>query len=155
MHSDATRIIVGRDVAVAEWVRRRIPDGIDAWGPCRAIGIARGNELIAGIVYNNFRWPSIEASIASIEPGWCSRRNLAAAFAFPFRQLGVRRVGASTAAANAEVRRFLLRLGFRQEGVMRQALKSGDAVIFGMLEPECRWLTPSAEFGDASAVEGG
>jgi RimJ/RimL family protein N-acetyltransferase len=139
MRSEATRIVTGRDVAVAEWVRLRLP-GIEGWGPCAAIGIARGDELVAGVVYNNLRWPNIEASIASTDPGWCSRRNLAAIFAYPFRQLGCRRLGALTEATNQPVRAFLCRLGFREEGLCRQALPTGDAVIFGMTPQECRWL---------------
>jgi RimJ/RimL family protein N-acetyltransferase len=139
MRSEATRIIVGHDVAVAEWVRQRL-ERVHDWGPCQAIGVARGDELITGIVYNNLIWPSIEASIASTDPGWCSRRNLAAIFAYPFRQLGCRRLGALTEATNQPVRAFLCRLGFREEGLCRQALPSGDAVIYGMTPEECRWL---------------
>jgi RimJ/RimL family protein N-acetyltransferase len=157
MRSEATSIITGRDVAVAEWVRLRIPDPVDDWGPCRAIGIVAGDELIAGVVYNNFRWPNIEASIASTTPAWCSRRNLAALFAFPFGQLQVRRMGALTAAPNVAVRAFLLRLGFRQEGVARQALRTAeggvaDAVIFGMLAAECRWFHAPGVIADSAGL---
>ena len=158
-----TQIILGRDLAVAEWVRRRLADPAIAvggestlspswdWGPCTAIGVARGSELVAGIVYNNYRWPSIEATIASSTPAWCSRRNLAAIFAYPFRQLGCRRLGASTGDTNQPARAFLCRLGFRQEGLLRQALppsllnRAGDAVIYGMTAAECRWLPATTD----------
>jgi RimJ/RimL family protein N-acetyltransferase len=139
MRDRPTQVVVGRDAAVAEWVLERTPH-VETWGPCRAIGIARGDELVAGVVYNNCRWPSIEASIASTEPSWCSRRNLAAIFAYPFRQLGCTRLGAVTAAENHDVRGFLKRLGFRQEGLLKSALPGRrDAVIFGMTPEECRW----------------
>jgi hypothetical protein len=134
MRSEATRIIVGHDVAVAEWVRQRL-ERVHDWGPCQAIGVARGDELIAGVVYNNLIWPSIEASVASTDPGWCSRRNLAAIFAYPFRLLW-----AGRSDRGQPVRAFLCRLGFREEGLCRQALPSGDAVIYGMTPEECRWL---------------
>ena len=147
MAIEATRIVVGRDAAVAEWVRLRLDNPpIDDWGPCVAIGIAIGGELVAGVVYNNLRWPSIEASIASTSPRWCSRRNLAAIFFYPFRQLACRRLGAMTGVTNQPARAFLCRLGFRDEGCCRQALKpsaanpAGDAVIYGMTPAECRWL---------------
>ena len=52
MRSEATRIIVGHDVAVAEWVRQRL-ECVHDWGPCQAIGVARGDELIAGVVVNH------------------------------------------------------------------------------------------------------
>lgn len=146
MRAQATQIIAGHDAAVAEWARRHFGVRVE-WGPCAAIGIARGGDLIAGIVFNNFRWPSIEASIASTRPDWASRRNLAAIFAYPFRQLDCRRVGALTEVTNQPVRAFLCRLGFQEEGVLRDALVSGDAVIFGMTRAECRWLPAAANSG--------
>ena len=140
MRAQPTVVIVGRDAAVAEWVRERVRF-VEHWGPCRAIGIARGAELIAGVVYNNHRGPTIEASIASTEPSWCSRRNLAAIFAYPFRQLDCTRLGACTEANDAPVRAFLSRLGFREEGLLKSALPERlDAVIYGMTPEECRWL---------------
>lgn len=144
--AEATRIILGCDAAVALWVRRRLVDPpVEDWGPCVAIGVTLGDTLVAGIVLNNFRWPSIEASIASTSPRWCSRRNLAAIFSYPFRQLECRRLGATTGVTNQPARAFLCRLGLRVEGICRQALVSGDAVIYGMTPAECRWLPlPSA-----------
>jgi RimJ/RimL family protein N-acetyltransferase len=143
-----TAIIVGDDERVAEWVRQHLPeDGVqvESWGNCRAIGIVRrdSGELIAGIVYTLLIWPSIEASIASISARWCSRRNLAAIFAYPFWQLRCRRLGATTSATNQPVQAFLCRLGFRHEGTLRQFLPEGDAVIYGLTAEECRWLPRS------------
>jgi RimJ/RimL family protein N-acetyltransferase len=144
---DATTIVLGHDQAVAFWVRQRLTDPpIEDWGSCAAIGIAQGGDLIAGIVFNNFRWPTIEASIASTSPRWCSRKNLAVIFAYPFRQLDCRRLGATTGVKNQPARAFLCRLGFREEGICLQALPpsaanpAGDAVIHGMTPGECRWL---------------
>jgi RimJ/RimL family protein N-acetyltransferase len=160
--SEATTILVGWDRAVAEWVRERLTDPtIEDWGKCTAIGIVLENELIAGVVFNNFRWPSIEASIASSTPRWCSRRNLAAIFAYPFRQLDCRRLGAMTGVTNQPTRAFLCRLGFREEGICRQFLppsaanSAGDAAIYGMTPAECRWLSPSSSLsgqGNADVI---
>lgn len=147
-------LILGRDRAIAEWVRQQLAPVIDDWGPMAAIGIARGPEIIAGIVYNNYRWPSIEASIAATSPSWCSRRMLAAIFAFPFRQLGCRRLGASTEVTNQPARAFLCRLGFREEGLLRCALPHGDAVLYGMTAAECRWLPPVPTPGQRDYEDG-
>jgi RimJ/RimL family protein N-acetyltransferase len=144
LHS--TQIILGYDRAVAWWVHQHLADPPADWGSCTTIGIARGGDLIAGVVFNNFCWPNIEGSIASTTPRWCSRRNLAAIFAYPFRQLDCHRMGATTGVTNQPVRAFLCRLGFREEGVCRQAWPpsvanpTGDAVLYGMTPDECRWL---------------
>jgi RimJ/RimL family protein N-acetyltransferase len=151
MRAQPTRVIVGWDVAVAEWVRQRVSPPVETWGPCWAIGITRGDELIAGVVYNLYRHPMIEASIASTDSSWCSRRNLAAIFAFPFCQLGCTRMGASTDAENLEVRGFLERLGFRREGLLKSAFPGRrDAVLYGMTPEECRWLRNPGEWPKAA-----
>ncbi|HEY1430760.1 MAG TPA: GNAT family protein [Stellaceae bacterium] len=139
MRPAATIVSLDDPERVAEWVRQRVPHVPD-WGPCAVIGVMRGEELLAGVVYNNYRWPSIEASIASASPEWCSRRNLAAIFAYPFITLKCRRLGAMTEDASLGVIAFLRRLGFREEGVLRDALPSGSARLFGMTPGECRWL---------------
>ena len=142
MRTLATTVVPG-DPEVAEWVRRRVPF-VESWGLHAAIGIRRGplpaGELLAGVVYSNFHWPTIEASIAASTPAWCSRRNLVAIFSYPFCQLECRRLGATTEAGNTHTRQFLRRLGFREEGVCRDAMPSGDAVIYGMTAAECLWL---------------
>jgi RimJ/RimL family protein N-acetyltransferase len=105
------------------------------------MGFVHDNTLIAGVVYNNIRPPNMELSIATSDPRWCNRGVLHAIFHYPFVQAGCGRVTAVTEATNQPVRAFLCRLGFQQEGVMRQAFPGGkDAVIYGLLRDECRWL---------------
>lgn len=137
------RPIIGCDREIARWVGSRL--GIDDFGQYVAIGIVHADDLIAGIVYNNHRAyfgrsHDIDMTIASTDPAWCSRTILSGLFAYPFRQLGCRRVTAVTRVENAPARRFLVRLGFREEGVLREALPTGNAAIYGMLAEECRWL---------------
>lgn len=134
-------ILTGWDAAVARWVGDRL--GIEDFGQYTALGIVRGDDLIAGVVYNQFRKQerSIEASIAAVNPRWASRTTLRVIFAYPFQQLHCIRITAITSAKNQPARAFLCRLGFVQEGVMRRAFRNEeDAVIHGLLADECRWL---------------
>ncbi len=140
-------LLVGHDRDVAQWVGRQL--GIEDFGPCTAIGIIQGDikqprlrhELIAGVVYNWYREANIEMTIASTTPSWCKRAILAVLFWYPFEQMGLPRVTAVTEHANESVRAFVRRLGFREEGMMRRAYRNGnDAVIYGMLREECRWI---------------
>lgn len=138
-------LLFGADQAVAQWVRQQLHN-IDP-GPCAAIGIVRDNRLIAGVVYNNYiespdgRPVSIEGTIASIDPAWCTKRNLHALFFYPFVTLGVARFQATTARKNKKARQFLVRLGFTLDGMARQAWPlGGDAAVYSMLKPECRYI---------------
>jgi RimJ/RimL family protein N-acetyltransferase len=123
---------------VCEWVGERV--GITNFGLCTTLGIADESGLIAGVVFNNYREPAtIEATIASTSPRWCSRGTLGVIFGYVFDQLGCRRLTAVTGSKNQPVRAFLCRLGFREEGLLRHGFKEDDAVVFGMIRDECRW----------------
>ena len=130
----------GRDAEVARWVGERI--GIDDFGPCAAIGVVDDGAPVAGIVYSGWRDRpgALEMSIAASSPRWCRRWVLEAAFRYPFEQLGARRVQATIRRGNRTARRFVERLGFRYEGMAREAWPTGeDAALYSMLRRECRW----------------
>jgi RimJ/RimL family protein N-acetyltransferase len=139
-------IITGRDAALTELVESKF--AIDLGGRRPAIGFADGPELLGAVVYHNYQWPNIEATIWTGHPRWCNRRTLFACFWYPFLSLNCRRFGATTAATNQPSKAFLCRLGFRREGIARQAMHDAtapgdgvcDAIIYGMLASECRWL---------------
>lgn len=115
-----------------------------SWEKCRSFGIVRGSELAAIIVYSEYRHPSIEASIWSATPRWATPPVLRALLQYPFLQLGVRRVTATTEEGNAAARRFLERLGFRHEGTHPDALMTGTAVSYGLLRADAeRWVVRS------------
>lgn len=139
-------LVYGRDGDVADWVAAHWPETI-AFPSCRAIGIAEPTgpgtaRLIAGVVYTNLGYDgaNIDMSIASITPRWCTRTVLGALFAYPFEMLKVRRVTALTHRKAKDVRDFLKRLGFREEGIARHGFARDDAVVHGMLRSECRWI---------------
>ena len=134
------RLIFGLDDMVAQWASTQI-DGQPDFRPCTAIGVAIGETIIAGVVYNNYRDHCIEWSIAATDKRWLTRRVLRAIMAYPFIQLGVRRLQSTCAKRDRKTRGQVLRLGFKYEGTARQAWPGGgDACCYSMLRHECRWL---------------
>jgi len=138
-------VICGWDAALAHWVGHQLD--IDLGPGCVAVGFAEDGELLGAIVYNRFDWPNIEATIWASSPRWCNRRTLFACFYHPFLVLKCRRLGAVTAVTNTHAQDFLERLGFVREGLAREAMREAaapggycDAVCYGMLASECRWL---------------
>ncbi len=123
---------------VCRWIESQLHVDL---GECAAIGVVQDEALIAAVAFNNYQPHMIEASVVATTPRWCSRRVLAAVFAYPFRQLGVRRVQATTARRNKRARKFIERLGFKYEGIARKGWpRGGDAAVYSMLNNECRWL---------------
>ena len=140
-------VITGYDIEVAQWVRSQL-EGINDFGPCTALGIARDDQIIVGVVYSNYHkglnghGGMIEGSIAATDPRWCTRDTIRLFLHYPFRQLGVRRFQATVAKRNKKARRFIERLGFVYEGTGRRAWSDArDACVYSMLPEEAtRWL---------------
>jgi RimJ/RimL family protein N-acetyltransferase len=138
----ASRVVGQMDEAVAEFVCSHNP-GMDLGEtPYTAIGNVDGlGNIIGGIVFNTFTHRDVQTHIAGIGRHWCTRRFLGEAFRYVFLQLGCRRCTALVAESNEASRRFVEKLGFVCEGLLRAYLANDeDCLVYGMLREECRWL---------------
>lgn len=139
--------IPDEDNVVLQWTAEQLQREVEEYQPCSAVGIMMGDELIAGLIYNNFReyetGSMIDISIASVSPRWATRRTLREIFSYPFVQLQVDRLQAVTARTNHAARKLLKRVGFRHEGVMRRSWDGQeDAFLFSMLPEEAKkWVS--------------
>ena len=132
-------LLFGHDQTLARWAGDRLD--IADFSPCTAIGVARGDEIVAVAIYNNYRPPNIEITFVTASPTWASKGAIRAMLRYPFVQLRCARLTAVTQADNTGARGFLVRLGFRQEGYHREALRTGDAVSYGLLAKDAiRWI---------------
>ena len=104
------------------------------------MGILQGTEIIGSVIFQRYRWPDIEVGIFTTSKSWCTRQTLNQIFSYPFQTLNCRRVTAITDSSTPEVCNFIKRLGFVEEGRLRQALPHSDSIILGMLKAECRWI---------------
>jgi hypothetical protein len=143
------RILTGADAMVAEWVGKRI-GGIDYGGsPSTAIGLidARG-YLLAGTVYTVYTGNDVMMHVAALTPRSMTRGFVEACFLYPFGQLGCSRVTAMVARENQRSHDFVTGIGFVHEGCLREWYEDGqDAILYGMLRRECRWLQPRRTYG--------
>lgn len=131
------RLVFGTDEYVCRWIAARVDAEIRNG---KAIGVADGERLVAGVAYSNWRGCDVEMLCAAESRRWLSRSNLRAFFTYPFVQLGCLRVTAIVDKKNKHSRQFIERIGFRLEGVHPQALDGRDAISYGMLRRNCRWL---------------
>lgn len=107
------RPIYGFTDVVAEFVARQIfPNGGD-FGACKAIGFAKGGELVAGFVYHNWNPETgvIEVSGASLVRDWATKEVVRTIFGYPFDQIGCQMVIARHSEHNRRVRRIWRALG--------------------------------------------
>lgn len=136
-------VLYGQDMAVAQFVAGllREPKGAEDFIPCTALGIVKDGELIGGVIYNNYHGHDIQMTIASTDKRWATRHTLLHLLGYPFNQLNCKRITAVSARRNKVARDMLLRLGFSLEGVVRKGMDGiQDAMIYGMLKHECKWI---------------
>jgi len=124
------------DQFIDELSRRR---GFTIWEGDILLGMVSFSDYIPGNLV------AIHFLQAIGNVGSLTRKVLREAFRFPFRELHLPRimsyriVGVTDNAGD-----FLKRLGFRAEGVLKEALQlpdsRADLEIYGMLERECKWL---------------
>lgn len=135
-------ILYDADDFIIQFVSSRIPSMAgQSFGPCRAVGIVRGDTLLGGIVWHNFRGFSIDVSIAFDRADWARPSTLRNIFAYPFFQLNVVRITALVGRKNKKMRKFSEGVGFKLEGVARAGYDGKqDAIIYGMLKSDCRFL---------------
>lgn len=136
----STALVYGQEARLLPWAAQRI--GVERFRrDAYTIGLERRGELVAVVVFDDFTKAGCAMSVASDGSShWLNRGYLAALFAYPFIQLGMRRVTSAVASKNTASYGFCLHLGFVVEGVCRDALPDDDLVIMGMLRAECRYL---------------
>lgn len=138
-------LLFGMDQEIRKWVGQEV--GVNDFGPSTAIGVIRDNTIIAGAVFHNFVWPNIEISFASTSPRWSSKEAVEGILKYPFVQLNCRRLTSITRPTNLPTRAFLTRLGFELEGFHPQMFPDGDAMSFGFLRKNCRWIKEEFRLG--------
>lgn len=104
------------------------------------IGRLKGGKLQVVVGYDNYTGPGVEMFVAAWSEYWPVRSFMRAIFAYPFKQLGCKRVTGLCASDNADAIRMHRKTGFRREGIIREGLSDADIIIFGMLRTECRWI---------------
>ena len=104
-----------------------------------AIGWVKGDQIVAGVLYEDYNGANVVCHIAG-EGNWANRQYLWTIFDYPFNQLNVKRITVPVADSNVKSKRFVEHLGFEKEAVLRDAHPDGDLIIYKMTADKCRWL---------------
>ena len=133
-------LIYGRDDILLPWAAERI--GIPGFQPgAQSIGIGEGGLVRGAVVYDSIGPADCSMHVASDgSRRWLTREFLAHVFAYPFIQLGLRRVTAMVPAKNLHAIRFDEKLGFVREGYHPHGMPDDDLISLGMLRKNCRFI---------------
>lgn len=138
-----SEIILNQDMEVARLVSKLIP-GIKSeedLGTYRAVGFSKDGQLVAGAIFTNYTGFDVTISLASKVKGWATKQTFPYIATLVFEKWHCRRLTAIIAKQNKHAREFSEKIGFKLEGVKRKGYRDNDdAMIYGMLKSECRWL---------------
>lgn len=133
-------LVYGADAWIGPWLEGQIPGFRYDGSP--TIGVIRGRELVAGLIYQHHNGIHCEMGIAAL-PGrqWADRTVLRGIFHYPFVELGCQVVTALVAASNLRSLNLCTKLGFEGEAVVRFAAPDqGDVLVLKLWREKCRWV---------------
>lgn len=143
----APHVLIDDQPALIAWAQQQL--GLRFFDDARAIGWGTPDDIRAVAIYE--RWSGNDCVVHLVSdrrPGWLSRRFLAAGFAYPFVQAGLRRITGLVPASNERALRLNQHFGYRQEGRLRHAADDGgDLIIMGMLREDCPYISQEAVHG--------
>ena len=132
MRSTSRRLISHQCPLIREWLARKLEcPPLD----CVTLALFEGITIKAVCGYRNYDGIGVEVLIAG-EGTWATSDVIASFFADPFDQLKVRRLWALVDASNKTCQRFMHKLGFGREGVLRDAADDGDRYLYALLRTE-------------------
>jgi len=129
------RLLIGPEVV--HWVEQRVRGTFDG---ARGIGLADGDALCAGVIYEDWNGVNIVCHIAAEGRRWATRWYLGVIFDYPFVQIGAKRITVAVGEGNRDSRRFVEHLGFTREANLTGAHPTGDLIIYRMWKTDCRFL---------------
>ena len=141
---NSERVLCKPDMTLqtAAFVASGLNDNVGDYLPCFSINISLGGQTIAGVLINDIR-PKRDCwlTIYSISERWATRAVIRYVFKIVFKMIGAKRCSVFVSADNNKSLKMCLRLGFKQEGFLRQFRDDGkDCIVLGMLKSECRWI---------------
>ena len=102
------------------------------------IGLERDGEILAVCGYDDYTGSSIRSHIA-VER--VNREFLRFIFAYPFEQLGVKKMIAPVHSQNDKCIVFCRKLGFVTEAVIKDLFPDGDVLFLTLTKDRCRMLS--------------
>lgn len=122
---------------VVSWVAKQTND-FGNFGCAVGIGWLHEGEIVAGVAYNEYNGPNINAHISVTRS--LTRKFVKVIFDYPFNQAKVNRVTCLIGEDNHKSRRLCQHFGFKEETRLEGAHPGGDLIIYRLFRDECKWL---------------
>ena len=124
---------------IGTWVAERVNQGAD-WGSFYALGITKGEEVIAGVVINNYNGANATCHIAVTRQTKLLVPLFHHVCEYAFNQCKLKRLTGMVPTNEPDIIEFDKHLGFEEEFVMKDGAPGADMQILVMRPDTCRWL---------------
>lgn len=134
-------VLFGADDLVIRWAGRAI-EGFTPSPGAKALGVVKGGDLVAGVIYERFNGVHMEVAITARHGSrWASRHTLQHLFGYPFNQMGCVCISALVPMSNLQSLNLATKLGFKPEAYVKYAAPDGSPmVVLKMYRDKCRWI---------------
>ena len=123
--------------AVGYWVASNLEAKYHA-ETSAAIGLVRNDEIVAGVIYENYNGRSLMVHIAIT--GRLTPQYLRDIFRYPFVTCAVNKIIAPVSSTNVKSIKLVENMGFIAEGRIRDAAPDGDIIMYTMAKDDCRFI---------------
>lgn len=119
------------------WAAKVIDIDRGYFGHCTTIAALKNNQVNAVCVYSSYNGVNCEISVAALSKWWLRKDIVNLWMDYPFNQLGCKRMTLLIKQDNQHVIELAKKLGFKQEGMLRQMYHDdSDCIVFGLLKSE-------------------
>lgn len=133
--------VVANFPAIDAWILKRIDKMHSFMGDHHTLcAFDADGTVLAAVAFDSFTPYECCIHLVVDDPRGVTPLTLRKVFSYPFLECGFQRLSATVPRLNYASRAFLRRVGFKHEGVKRNAIDGEDELLFGMLKTECRWI---------------
>ena len=132
-------LVYDQQERIGAWVAKQVGQG-SSWGGFYAIGVVRGDDIIAGVVINNYNGANATCHIAIAQPTKAIVLLFQTLCDYAFRHCGLKRLTGMVPTNEPHIIAFDKHLGFEEEFVMKDGAPGADMQILVLRPENCRWL---------------
>jgi RimJ/RimL family protein N-acetyltransferase len=133
------KLVLDQKEHIGAWVAKMVGQGAE-WGSFYALGVVRGDEIIAGVVINNFNGANATCHIAIAQQTKMIIPLFEAVCDYAFNHCKLKRLTGMVPTNEPSIIAFDKHLGFEEEFVMKDGAPNADMQILVMWPDKCRWL---------------
>ena len=133
------RVIVDEPERISKWAMPQL-EGQGNLRETQAFGYELNGEIVGAVIFQDHSQYDMHVTVVSTNSIWWQRRYIKAMYQYVFKQCKCLRLSAMANETNTKSIKLLKALGFKEEGRLRQFYKDSNAIIFGQLRSECKWI---------------